>query len=133
MENAVFLLTFLIALEILLGCLYEDLVSLFHFSVYLNVSIVSVSNSVRGSYIRILPWSTLQTILFTPSSPYLNLFPGLDDKDPSVSLNLLVRLSIKKLPCLWWEIFPVALFSLSRAFRVAVTSFRIHCCNYCIS
>ena len=66
----------------------------FMFSVSLNDSIIHIYTSTRWLLIGVLPWSTSRNILFPPSGPYLDLFPGIIKKDLSVSLNCLVKFSI---------------------------------------
>ena len=66
----------------------------FMFSVSLNDSRISISNSSRRSLIGILLWSMFQTISLYSTSSYLDLLPGLTKKDPYVSLNVLVRISV---------------------------------------
>ena len=49
---------------------------------------------IKWLLIRVLLWITSRTILSHPNSLYLNLFPGIMKKYPSVSLKRLVKLSI---------------------------------------
>ena len=83
------------ALKILLCYLYGDLVRFFHvFSKFEFFKNISLYTSIRRPPIGILHCSMLKTILFPPTRPYLDLFPGIMKNNPSVSLSRLVRLNI---------------------------------------
>ena len=91
----------------------------FHYVQTIRASLFLIFQEVVNWY---YPLEHFKDHLFFPSSPYLDLFPSLKYKDPSVSLKCLVR-QIFFLLCIWFQSFPSftllpCIFSMGQCHRL---------------